>query len=79
MHIAAPAQGNLGRGVGRHPQGPSRTLYAILGPLVSGTQLLFQSNLVEPGTALGRQKTQPDQGHISLLVRASTRSPCTKS
>ena len=35
----------------------------ILGPLVSGTQLLFQSNRAGPETALGKQKTQPDQGH----------------
>ena len=48
------------------------TLHTILGPLLSGTQLLLQSNCVGPETALGKQKTQPDQGHISLLVSAST-------
>jgi hypothetical protein len=29
---------------------------------MSETQLLFQSNLMRPETALGKQKTQPDQG-----------------
>jgi hypothetical protein len=42
---------------------------------VCGTQLLFQSNRTGPETALGKQKTRPDQGHKSLLVCTSTRSP----
>ena len=64
---------HLGLRVGRHPQGPKRSLNAILGPPVRGTQLLFQSN--RAGPALGKQKTWPDQGHKSLLVGTSTRSP----
>jgi hypothetical protein len=47
----------------------------ILGPLVSGTQLLFQSNHTGPKTALRKQKTRPDQGHKSLPVGATTWSP----
>ena len=69
-----PALGHLERGVARHPQGPQRTLHGILGTLVSGTQLLFQSNHVGPETALGKQETRPDQGHKSFLVCASTGS-----
>ena len=38
---------------------------------MSGTQLLFHSNRTGPETALGKQKTQPDQGYKSLLVFAS--------
>jgi hypothetical protein len=57
-------------GVGGHPQGPKRTLHVILGPPVSGTQLLFHSNHVGP--ALGKQKTRPDQGHKPLPVDPST-------
>ena len=41
---SAPVPGHLGHGVGGHPQGPKKTLHTILGPLLSGTQLLFQSN-----------------------------------
>ena len=47
----------------------------ILGPPVSGTQLLFHSNHMGPETALGKQKTWPDQGHKSLPVGVSTWSP----
>jgi hypothetical protein len=50
-------------------------LHAILGPPVSGTQLLFQSNCTGPETALGKQETWPDQGHKFLSVGASTGSP----
>jgi hypothetical protein len=39
-----------------------RTLHMILGPLLSGTQLLFQSNRTGPETALEKQETRPDQG-----------------
>jgi hypothetical protein len=35
-----PAPRHLGHGVCGHPQGPHRTLHWILGPLVSGSQLL---------------------------------------
>ena len=52
-----------------------RTLHEILGPLVNRTQLLFQSNRAGPETALGKQKTRPDQGHNSLPVGTSTGSP----
>ena len=71
----APALGHLGHGVCRHPQGSQKTLHGILRPLVSGTQLLFQSNHSGPEIALGKQKTRPDQGHKSLLVGSSTGSP----
>jgi hypothetical protein len=54
-----PALGHLERGVARHPQGPQRTLHGILGTLVSGTQLLFQSNHVGPETALIREAENP--------------------
>jgi hypothetical protein len=40
-----------------------------------GTQLLFQSNRAGPETALGEQKTRPDQNHKLLQVVASTGSP----
>jgi hypothetical protein len=51
----------------------------ILGPLVSGTQLLFHSNCTGPETALGEHQTWPDQGYKSLLVSASIRSPRAQS
>jgi hypothetical protein len=51
--MAAP--GYLGRRVCRHPQGLHRTLHGILRPLVSGTQLLLQSNHAGPETALIRE------------------------
>jgi hypothetical protein len=51
----------------------------FLGPLVSRTQLLLQSNRAGPETALGKQKTRPDWGHKSLPVGASTWSPCAQS
>ena len=57
------------------PKLPYRTLHAILGPPVSRTQLLFQSNCSGPETALRKQETRPDQGHKALPVGASTRSP----
>jgi hypothetical protein len=50
----------------RLPWAWSRTLDTILGPPVSGTQLLFHSNRAGPETALRKQKTRPDQGHKSL-------------
>ena len=59
----APALGHLGHGVGRHPQGPERTLHAILGPPVSGTQLLFHSNRAGPVTALGKNLGRRVGGH----------------
>ena len=49
------APGHLGRRVAGYPQGPRRTLHRILGPLVSGTLLLFQSNCAGPETALIRE------------------------
>ena len=57
---SAPAPGHLVHRVSRNPQGPQRTLLAILGSLVSGTQPLFQSNCAGPEgpeTAEGKQKT----------------------
>ena len=51
--MAAP--GYLGHVVCGHPQGPYRTLYGILRPVVTGTQPLFQSNHVGPETALIRE------------------------
>jgi hypothetical protein len=65
----------LGAELADTPKVPQRTLHEILGPPVSGTQLLFQSNLVGHETALEKQETRPDQGHKSLLVSASTGSP----
>ena len=81
---SVPALGHLGHGVGGHHQGPKRTLHVILGPPVSGTQLLFHSNLAGP--ALGKQKTQPDQvtspfwsasasGHLGLRVGRPSHPP----
>jgi hypothetical protein len=52
---SAPTPGHLGCWVAGHPKGPQRILYGILGPLVSGAQLLFQSNLAGPETALIRE------------------------
>ena len=72
---SAPALGHLGLRVSRHPQGPERTFHTILGPPVSGTQLMFHSNCTGPETALEKQKTRPDQGHKPLPVGASTGSP----
>ena len=37
----------------------SADTHTILGPLVSGTKLLFQSNRSGPETALGKQETRP--------------------
>lgn len=54
---------------------PQRTLHMILGPPVSGTQLLFQFNHTGPETELEKQETRTDQGHKSLPVGASTWSP----
>ena len=56
---SVPAPGHLERGVGGQPQGLQSTLHGILGPLVSGTQLLFQSNHVGPETALIREAENP--------------------
>ena len=42
------------------PKIPQRTLHGILGPLVSGTQLLFQSNRLGLETALIREAENPD-------------------
>jgi hypothetical protein len=56
---SAPALGHLGRRIARHPQVPKRTLQGILGPLVSGTQLVFQSNHVGPEAALIREAENP--------------------
>ena len=72
---SARAPSHLGNRVSRHPQGSERTLHAILGPPVSGTQLLFNSNSAGPEIALGKQKTRPDQGHKSLSAGTSTGSP----
>ena len=49
----------------------------IVGPPVSGT-LLLQSNSSGPETALGKQKSGPDQGHKSLRVGSSTWSPWSR-
>ena len=57
---SAPAPGHLGRRISRHPQGPQSTLHGTLGPLVSGTQLLFQSNCMGPETALIREAENLD-------------------
>jgi hypothetical protein len=38
---SAPAPGQLGHRVSRHPQGTQSTLHRILGPLVSGTKFLW--------------------------------------
>jgi hypothetical protein len=42
------------------PPGPQSTLHRILGPLVIGTQLLFQSKLAGPETALIREAENQD-------------------
>ena len=49
----------LGPGVCLDPQCPHRTLHEIVEPLVSGTQLLLQFNLVGPETALIREAEIP--------------------
>ena len=54
----APGQGHLGHGIGRHPHSPHRTLHSILGSLLSGTQLQFQSNCDGPVTA-GTRTPEP--------------------
>jgi hypothetical protein len=56
---SAPALTHLGHGVCGHTQGPHRTLHGILGPLVSGTQFLLQSNHAGPETALIREAENP--------------------
>jgi hypothetical protein len=43
-------------------QQTTHSLHMILGSLVSGTELLFQSNLEGPETALGKQKTGLTRG-----------------
>ena len=74
---SVPAPGHLERGVSGQPQGLQSTLHGISGPLVSGTQLLFQSNRTGPETALGKQKTgltrgtgpcTPAPGHLGCRV-----------
>jgi hypothetical protein len=55
--LAAP--GLLEHGVYRNPGATSRTLSRILRPLVSGTQLLLQSNYRGPETALIREAENP--------------------
>jgi hypothetical protein len=50
---------HLGLRVCGHPQGPHRTLHGILWPLVTGTQLLLQSNHTRPETALIRKAENP--------------------
>ena len=57
---------------------PWRNLHVIFEQLVSGTQLLFQSNRAGPETALGKQKSRPEQSHKSLSVCTSTWSPGSK-
>ena len=57
---SVPAPGHLERGVGGQPQGLQSTLHGISGPLVSGTQLLFQSNHMGPETALIREAEKLD-------------------
>jgi hypothetical protein len=57
---SAPALGLLVLRVSRHAQGPQSTLHGILEPLVSGTQLLFQSNPTGPETALIREAEKLD-------------------
>jgi hypothetical protein len=54
-----PAPGYLGQGVCGHPQGTHRTLHGILRPLVSGTQVLLQSNHEGHETALIREAENP--------------------
>ena len=54
-----PAPGYLGRRVWGHTQGNDRTLHRVLRPLVSGTQLLLQSNCTGPETALIREAENP--------------------
>jgi hypothetical protein len=75
VKTAFRAPGTLGAELADTPKVPNRTLHEILGPPVSGTQLLFQSNCAGPETALGKQETQPDQGQKSLLVGTSNGSP----
>jgi hypothetical protein len=53
--LLAPAPTHLRRRVCGLPQGPHSTLDRILGPLVSGTQLLLQSSCMVPKTALIRE------------------------
>ena len=60
------------------PKVPWRTLHVILGPPVSRTQLLFQTNHAGAETALEKQENRHDQGHKSLLVSANTWSPGCK-
>ena len=57
---SVPAPGHLERGVSGQPQGLQSTLHGISGPLVSGTQLLFQSNRTGPETALIREAENVD-------------------
>jgi hypothetical protein len=54
-----PAPEYLGSRVSGHLQGTHRILQGILGPLVSGTQLLLQSNHAGPETALIREAENP--------------------
>jgi hypothetical protein len=68
-------QGTSGAESENTPKVPKRTLHAILGPPVSRTQHLFQSNPAGPETALEKQGSRTDQSHKSLPVGASTWSP----
>ena len=61
--------------MGGHDEASKKYEVVILGPPVSGTQLLFQSNHAGPETALEKQETRTDQGHKSLPVSTKTWSP----
>jgi hypothetical protein len=65
--------------LGGHDEASKKYEVVILGPPVSGTQLLFQSNHAGPETALEKQETPTDQGHKSLPVVASTGTPWARS
>ena len=68
------APGHLGCGVGGHLQDPLEDSPHDLRTTGewNTTSVPIQSG---PETALGKQKTRPDQGHKSLPVGASTGSP----
>jgi hypothetical protein len=78
-------QGTLGTDSEDNLQGPQRTLHGILQSLMSGTQLLLQSNRAGPETALIREAENPawpesqvpsgQCQNLGILSRESTDTP----
>jgi hypothetical protein len=74
-----PVPGHLGHRVGRCPQGPLEDSRHNIGTTSEWNTVSVPIQSPGPETALGRQKTRPDQGHRSLLICTSAGSPWAQS